>query len=225
MDELEAALAELRAHANPARLEGFKRVAIPTEHALGVSIPEIRAVSRKHRRPHDLALALWATGIHEARILAAMVDDPKQVTPEQMERWVADFDSWDVCDGVCDLFMATPWSWEKARAWCERDEEFVRRAGFVLIARMAVHYKAEPDASFLDSLELVRRHAGDDRNFVKKAVNWALRQVGKRNRALNEAAIACAEQIRADGTRSGRWIAIDALRELRSDAVEVRLQR
>lgn len=225
MDELESALAELRAHASPARLEGLKRVAIPTEHALGVSIPEIRSVSRNYRRRHDLALRLWDTGIHEARMLAAMVDDQEQVSPEQMERWVADFDAWDVCDGVCDLFIATPWSWEKSRAWCERDEEFVRRAGFVLIARMAVRSKSEPDAPFLASLDLIRRHADDDRNFVKKAVNWALRQVGKRNRALNEAAIACAEQIRADGTRSGRWIANDALRELRGDAVQSRLHQ
>lgn len=225
MDELQAVLAELRARADPARLEGFRRVGIPTEHALGVSIPEIRAVSRKHRRRHDLALALWDTGIHEARILAAMVEHPTQVTPEQMERWVADFDAWDVCDGVCDLFMATPWSWEKARAWCERDEEFVRRAGFVLIARMAVHRKAEPAAAFLEALDLIRRHAGDERNFVKKAVNWALRQIGKRNRPLNEAAIACAVQIRADGTRSGRWIANDALRELRGEAVQSRLAK
>ena len=223
METLHGVLAELRARAVPARLEGFRRVAIPTERALGVSIPDLRAISRKHRRDHDLALLLWDSGVHEARILAGMVDDPKLVTPDQMERWVAKFDAWDVCDGVCDLFRETPWAWEKAWAWCERDEEFVRRAGFVLIARMAVHCKSEPDATFVAALDVIRRHAGDERNFVKKAVNWALRQVGKRSVALNAAAIAAAEQIRADGSKSGRWIANDALRELRSDAVQSRL--
>ena len=190
-----------------------------------MSIPTLRRIARRHRGDHDLALALWDTDIHEARILAALVDAPRQVTEEQAERWVADFDSWDLCDGVCDLFRETPFAWEKAFAWCARDEEFVRRAGFVLIATTAVHGKGEPDERFLAALELVRKVANDDRNTVKKGVNWALRQIGKRNQRLNEAAIAMGEQIRVDGTRSGRWIASDALRELRSEAVQVMLAR
>ena len=225
MDRLEGIIEELRACAQPQRLEGMARYGIRTDRALGVSIPEIREIARKHRRNHALAEALWATGIHEARILAGMVDDPRQVTPEQAERWVADFDSWDLCDGVCDLFRETPFAWEQAFAWCEREEEFVRRAGFVLIARLALHGRGEPDERFLAALELVRRHAGDDRNFVKKAVNWALRQIGKRNATLNQAAIDMGETIRADGTRSGRWIAANALRELRSEAVQGMLSR
>lgn len=223
MAPLETVLAELREAADPARLPGMARVGIRTEAALGVSIPSLQKIARHHRRDHDLALGLWQCGIHEARILAAMVDDPQLVSEAQAEQWVADFDSWDLCDGVCDLFRETPFAWHKAYEWCGRDEEFVRRAGFVVIARMAVRAKGEPDARFLGCLGLIHTHAGDDRNAVKKAVNWALRQIGKRNLVLNGAAIEMAETIRREGTRSGRWIAADALRELRSDAVQARL--
>lgn len=221
--DLDETLAALRALGRPERLSENARVAAGDGTSLGVSVPDLRRLSRRARSDHALALALWNTGIHEARILAAMVDDPRQVTQAQMERWVAGFDSWDVCDGVCGLFEATPWAWAKAVEWAARDEEFVRRAGFVLMAYFAVHDRAASDDRFLAFLPLVRAHADDERNFVKKAVNWALRQIGKRNRALNAAAIATAEAIRADGTRPGRWIAADALRELRSEAVQGRL--
>jgi 3-methyladenine DNA glycosylase AlkD len=153
-----------------------------------------------------------------------MVDDPALVTQAQMERWAADFDSWDLCDGVCVLFEQTPFAWEKALAWAGRPEEFVCRAGFTLMAYFAVHDSRAADERFLALLPVMRERAGDGRNFVKKAVNWALRNTGKRNLALNVAAITCAEAIRADGTRSGRWIAADALRELRGEAVQARLK-
>ena len=212
----EAVIAELRAMADPGRREGQARVGIQVDRALGVSIPDLRRLARRLGRDHALALALWDSGVHEARILAGMVDDPSLVTPGQMERWVLDFDSWDVCDQVTELFERTSYAWSLAFQWAGRDEEFVRRAAFALIARMAVHRKLTPDDEFVAFFPLIRAAAGDDRNYVKKAVNWALRQLGKRSPFLREAAITCAERIQADGTRSGRWIAADALRELRA---------
>lgn len=212
----------LRARARPARLAGLRRVAAGNATALGVSVPDIRALAKLAGRDHQLALALWNTGVHEARQLAAMVDDPALVSEAQMEEWAADFDSWDLCDCVCTLFERTPFAWPKAYEWAERDEEFVKRAGFVLVAYAAVHDKALEDERFLDYLPIIRRHAGDSRNFVKKAVNWALRQIGKRNERLRVAAIECAREIREDGTSSGRWIASDALRELEGRAPAAR---
>ncbi len=211
VDEL---LDELRARANPARLKEHQRVAAGNVTALGVSVPDIRALAKLAGRDHALAQQLWDTGIPEARQLAAMVDDPALVTEAQMEEWVAAFDSWDLCDGVCTLFERTPFAWSKAYAWAERDEEFVKRAAFVLVAYAAVHDKKADNQLFLDYLPVMRKHANDPRNFVRKAVNWALRQVGKRNDHLRAAAIACAHEIRTQGTPSARWIASDALREL-----------
>lgn len=213
---VDEALALLREAGNPARRDEHSRVKAGNATALGVSVPAIRRIAKLAGKDHQLAADLWATGIHEARQLAAMVDDPALVSGAQVEAWAADFDSWDLCDGVCVLFERTQLAWEKAYAWAEREEEFVKRAGFVIVAYAAVHDKTLPDAAFLAFLPVIRRHANDDRNFVKKAVNWALRQIGKRNPALHRAAIACAESILADGTRSGRWIATDALREFRN---------
>ncbi len=154
-----------------------------------------------------------------------MVDEPARVTKRQMQRWTNDLDSWDVCDACCfDLFRLTPYAHVKAEQWTASRKEYVKRAGFALIAALAVHDRAAGDAVFVRYLEMIRREAGDERNFVKKAVNWALRQIGKRDRRLNSAAIAMAERIRGDGTRAGRWTASDALRELRSDAVQRRLR-
>ena len=221
---LEEALASLQALAQPERLRENARVAVPAD-GLGITVPALRALAKTLRPDHALALELWATGIHEARQLAAMVDDPALVAEGQLEQWARDFDSWDICDGVCVLFERTPFAWAKAVAWAGRAEEFVRRAAFTLMAYFAVHDKAAADERFLALLPIIRAAAGDDRNFVKKAVNWALRSIGKRNLALNAAAIAMAEQLRADGSRSGRWIAADALRELRSEAVQGRLLR
>ena len=219
-------LGELRAVADPARTPGMARVGINIERALGVSIPHCRRIARGHRRDHGLALDLWTTGIHEARILASMVDDPTQVTPGQMESWVGDFDSWDLCDQTCsNLFGSTPYAYTKAKAWVRRKEEFVKRAGFTLIAERAVHDRERDDAFWLTWLPVIRSGATDDRNYVRKAVNWALREIGKRDLALNAAAIAEAERLLEIDAKSARWIARDALRELRSDAVQTRLRR
>jgi 3-methyladenine DNA glycosylase AlkD len=187
---------------------------ISANNTLGVSIPNIRSLARG-RRDHQLALDLWATGIHEARILAAFVDIAAMVTPEQMDAWAADFDSWDVCDQVCiALFDKTPYAVEKTKDWTGRPEEFIKRAGFALMAAMAWQDKQASDEVFLQFLPIIIRESSDGRNFVKKAINWALRQIGKRNESLRQAAINTAQEIQVLGTLSGRWIAADALREL-----------
>ena len=220
----EGVMAELRARANPENVAGMARYGIATEAALGVSIYDLRPMAKGIRDDHELALTLWQTGVHEARLLAGFIDDPRQVGEEQMEVWAAQFDSWDICDQVCSsLFDRTALAWEKAVEWTARDEEFMKRAGFVLMAALAVHDKSAPDERYVALLPLIAREAGDERNFVKKAVNWALRQIGKRNSALNLAAVAAAREIEAQGSRSARWIARDALRELTSDKVRTRL--
>ena len=209
-------IAHLRSLRNPVNIAGQRRFGITpkTEH-LGISIAALRPLARSYRKNHSLALALWASGIHEARILAALVEDPAKVTRAQATRWVRDFDSWDLCDQVCgEVFPYTPFAIERALQWTTRREEFVKRAGFVLMARMAVRRKDLPDAVFAEFLPIVRRDATDDRNFVKKAVNWALRQIGKRSPHLHRAAIAEAKAIAKIDSRAARWIAKDALREL-----------
>ena len=222
--ELDEVLAELRRAADPTRLTGMARYGIATDSALGVTVTELRAIARRIGRDHALASALWDTGIHEARILATIVDEPERVTDAQAESWVADVRSWDLCDGLCgNLLDRTPFALDKAVEWSARDEEFVRRAGFVLIATSAVHRKDLPDERFDVLLPTIRAGATDDRNAVKKAVSWALRQIGKRSPGLHARAVATAEEIRAIGSRPARWIASDVLRELRSDAVLGRL--
>ncbi len=223
--DAEEIVSELRALANPANVEGMARYGISPVNTLGVSIPALRALAKRAGRDHALAQQLWDTGIHEARILAAMVDEPAKVTKRQMDRWAADFDSWDIVDGCCGtLFDRTPHAYDKALQWSHSRREYVKRAGFVLMTQLAVHDKKAPDESMRQFLPVILRESGDERNFVKKAVNWALRQIGKRNRRLNAAAVATAHEIIALNTRSGRWIARDALRELQSDAVQRRLK-
>jgi 3-methyladenine DNA glycosylase AlkD len=220
-----AVVGELEGVADPSRLPGMARVGIRVDHALGVSIPDCRRIARGHRNDHALALDLWAAGLHEGRILASMIDDPTQVTPAQMEAWAADFDSWDVCDQVCsNLFGPSVHAYPAARAWVRRDEEFVKRAGFTLIAERAVHDRDRDDGFWVGWFPVIRAGAGDERRYVKKAVNWALRQIGKRNEALNAFAIAEAEALLELDSPGARWIARDALRELRSDAVRARLR-
>ena len=210
-------LTQLKSLANPANVVGMARYGINSRNTLGVSIPQLRQIAKQVGMDHALALALWQSGIHDARILAAYIDDPARVTLAQMERWVKDFDSWDVCDQVCSsLFDKTPYAHRVAVAWARREPEFVRRAGFVMMAALAVHDKAASDAAFLKFLRIIQRHSTDERNFVKKAVNWALRQIGKRNRALNRAAIATAKEIQKIESKTARWIAADALRELQA---------
>lgn len=220
-----AVVEELRAAADPSRRPGMARVGIEIQRALGVSIPDCRRIARRHRDDHGLALGLWATGIHEARIVASMVDDPAQLSVVQMESWVSDVDSWDVCDQLCgNLFGPTPFAFARARAWTRREEELVKRAGFVIVAGRASRDRAHADAFWLRWFPAIRGGATDDRNYVKKAVSWALRGIGKRNAELNLAASAEAERLLTLEARSARWIGRDALRELRSDAVQRRLQ-
>jgi 3-methyladenine DNA glycosylase AlkD len=206
-------------------VEGMARFGICGVRTFGVSTPDLRRLAREMGKNHRLAIALWKTGIHEARHLAAMIAEKNKVTPAQMERWARDFQTWDIVDGCCcHLFVHTPHAWRKATEWGRRDEEFVRRAGFALMAYLAVHDKAASDERFLSLLPLIERQAHDERNFVRKAVNWALRQIGKRNRRLHRAAIACARRIAKQETRAARWVAADALRELQSAAVQRRLR-
>ncbi len=210
-------LAHLRSLRNERNIEGMRRFGIaPTGEQLGISAPVLRALAREHRRDHTLALELWASGVHEGRGLATLIDDPKAVTRGQMEQWVRDCDNWAVTDALAFLFDRTEFAEEKAHAWSGRRAEFVKRAGFSLMAGMAVHRKELPDEVFLGFLPVIEREATDERNFVKKAVNWALRQIGKRNARLHVAAMACAEKLRQLDSRSARWIAADALRELRT---------
>jgi 3-methyladenine DNA glycosylase AlkD len=207
---------EMRALANPANREGMSRFGIDASSALGLTVPQIRAIARRAGRSQPLAEELWATGIHEARVLASMVGDPQTITRSTMDRWTRDFNSWDVCDSCCcNLFDRTPYAWAKIGKWAGNKREYVRRAAFATLAGIAVHDKTAIDQLFLDSLDLIENYAFDDRNFVRKAVNWALRNIGKRNANLLPAAIACAERIRAQGSRPARWIAADALREFR----------
>lgn len=223
---LDEVLDSLKSQANPVNVAGMARFGINPNRTLGISIPVLRKLAKQIGKDHSIAQELWATGIHEARILAGFVDEPKQVTVRQMETWAADFDSWDVCDQVCaGLFDATPYAWTKAVEWTARSEEFVKRAGFVLMAALAVHDKKATDAAFEAFLPSIVREANDDRNFVRKAVNWALRGIGKRNAALNKVAIQTARDIQALDTKAARWIAADALRELTSEAVQVKLVR
>lgn len=216
----------LRSKGRPEALSGMARYGIKTEQAYGVSIPDLRNIARQTGRDHALAGLLWASGVHDARILAGMIDEPVAVSESQLEEWVVELDSWDLCDQCCmNLIDKTPFAWSKAEEWSRRDGEFVKRAGFVLMARLAVSDKGAADARFYPFLELIGEGAADERNYVKKAVNWALRQIGKRNRALNVRAIEKALEIRKQDSRSARWVAGDALRELTSEAVQVRLSR
>jgi 3-methyladenine DNA glycosylase AlkD len=209
-------IAELRSQENDHNRAGMARFGINTERALGISVTQLRQMAKKIGKSHELALELWDSGIHEARILASIVDRPDAVTEEQMETWAAGFNSWDIVDQVCgNLFDKTAHAWDKAAEWTERPEEFVKRAGFSMIAYMAVHLKKTEDREFERFFPIIERAASDDRNFVKKAVNWALRQIGKRSDYLRPQAIACAERIAQQDTKSARWIARDALRELR----------
>jgi 3-methyladenine DNA glycosylase AlkD len=210
-------VAELRGLADPSRRPGMARVGINVDRALGVSIPDLRRIARRFGPDHGLALDLWRSTIHEARILASMVDDPALVTRAQMEEWALDFDSWDLCDQVTrNLFDLTPFAATVSRAWTNRPEEFVKRAGFAMIAARAVHDRTAPDRTFAAWFPAIRLGAADDRNYVKKAVSWALRQIGKRNLELNTAAIAEAEALSMSDVPSARWVGRDTLRELRS---------
>jgi len=217
-------LAQLQAVARPDQVAGMARYGISAERRLGVAVPEMRRIAKSVGKDHELALELWRTGIPDAMIVAGMVGDPAKLTDAEMEDWVADFGSWDVCDQVCmNLFDKSPLAWQKVVQWSERDEEFVKRAAFALIACLAWHDKRADDAAFVALLPVIQRGATDGRNYVKKAVSWALRHIGKRNRSLNASAIATAQELRASDAKAARWVAADALRELEGEAVQKRL--
>lgn len=232
MRSAEDILAELRSLANPENVAGMARYGISSEGTLGVTMATLREIAARLRADrrrdpqaaHELAAGLWASGVHEARILAALVDVPQLVTPEQMDAWTADFDSWDVCDGVCaNLWDRTAFAWDKAVEWAGRDETYVKRAGFAVMVGLTVHDKRAPRERFAAFLPVIEREAADERNFVKKGVNWALRQIGKRDRDLNAEAVAVCTRLRESGSKAARWVASDALRELTSERVRARL--
>ena len=222
--QVASALTWLKKHSTKATLHGMARYAIPSDHAYGVAMKDIKALGKKLGRNHELALALWSTGVYEARMLASFVGDPQKLTSAQMDRWCRDFDNWAFCDAMSfNLFDRTPHAWAKVRAWSNRRKEFEKRTAFALLWSLTVHDKAARDEQFLHGLELIEREAGDERNFVKKAVNMALRAIGKRNRALNEAAVAAARRLVKSRDATARWVGSDALRELTGPGVMKRL--
>jgi 3-methyladenine DNA glycosylase AlkD len=213
--QVRAALASLKRLASKAARDGLPRYAIPSDNALGVAMRDIKAVAKEVGRNHALAPALWETGVYEARILVSFTADPAQVTPAQMDRWCRDFDNWAICDTACfHLFDRTPHAWAKVERWSGRRPEFEKRAAFALLWSLTVHDKRAGDEQFLNGLALIEREAGDGRNFVKKAVNMALRATGKRNRALNRAAVDVASRLAQSDDPTARWIGKHALREI-----------
>ncbi len=221
----EEVITRLKAQANPENVAGMARYGISATNTLGISIYTLRKIARELGKDHEMALKLWGSGIHEARILASFIDEPKKVTEEQLERWVRDFDSWDVVDQVSELISKTPYVLKKIGEWAQKDEEFVKRAAFSLIAEIAWHDKSMVDEEFEPLFAVIKSAANDERNYVKKAVNWALRNIGKRNQALNRRAIEVAREMQKMDSRAARWIASDALRELNSGAIQKRLAR
>lgn len=224
---IDEVMARLRALGSAENVAGMARFGIRPEHeTLGISMWTMRQIAKEIKRDHALALRLWESGVHEARMLAGMIADPDQMSPEEMDRWAQSLDSWDIVDQTCgNLFAQTPYAEQKVFEWAARDEEFVRRAGFVLIAERAAHDKTAPDSAFEAYFPVIKAGATDERNFVKKAVNWALRNIGKRDRALNAAAISAAREIQSMPSKAARWIASDALRELTGEKVQARLAR
>lgn len=225
MQTVDEILSKLRSNASLSNVEGMKRYGINTSNCFGMKVTEIRMIAKDIGKNHELALQLWKTKIHEARHLATMIADPKLVTEEMMENWVIDFDSWDIVDGCCSsLFRKTPFANKKAKEWCDRKEEFVRRAGFSMIAMLAVHDKKEPDKVFEQFFPYIYKYSDDGRNFVIKAVNWALRQIGKRNEILCKKAIRLANKIKSRQDKSSRWVASGVLRELEKYQAEGKIK-
>ncbi|MBP2045875.1 DNA alkylation repair protein [Methanobacterium aggregans] len=215
---------ELESLSKPEEREGMARFGISPKRTYAVRMPEIRRIARKVGKDHELAARLWDADYRETKIMASIVDDPKLVTEGQMESWAAEFDYWEICDQCCiNLFRKTPYAYKKAFQWSLRDEEFVKRAGFALIAVLAVHDKKAPDDKMEDFFPPIIRESKDNRKYVKKAVNWALRQIGKRNKNLNKRAIEVAEEIKSTDSKSAKWIAADALRELRDEKLQKKL--
>ncbi len=219
-------IGELEALAEPKYRDRMTSFGIDAGAALGVPVPALRALARRIGRDHGLAQALWSSGVHEARILATMVADPPRTTSRLLEDWVKALNSWDLCDHFCgNLVALTPFAWQKAEAWSGRRAEFVKRAGFAVMATLAVHDAHAPDNQFIALLAIIERRADEDRNFAKKAINWALRQIGKRNPALHGRAVATADRLAARTAKPARWIGSDALRELRDAEVLARIHK
>lgn len=209
-----------------ANRDGMARYGIVAKKAFGVSMGTMKTLAKKLGRDHDLALALWETGWYEARILTSFVDEPKRVTASQMDRWARDFDNWAICDSLCfHLFDKTPHAWSRIEQWSTRKDEFVKRASFALLAAVALHDKKASDQPFIESLELIRKAASDERNFVKKGVSWALRSVGHRSPATHAAAIETGQRLAASANPTERWIGKDALRDLTRPLVVNRIKR
>ncbi len=226
MEKVEYILHSLKSHGNPVNLAGMQRFGIRFDEAFGCSVPFMRNLAKQYRNDHELALALWNTCIHEARIVAFLIDDPGKVTEKQMESWLKDVKSWDICDGLCNnLFRKTGYAHEKALEWSYRKEEFQKRAGFVMMAVMAVHDKFLKQKDFEIFLKRIKEESYDGRNFVKKAVNWALRQIGKRDYILFELAKETALDIRKQDSKAAKWIASDALREFSSETTAKVLEK
>lgn len=220
----EQVIAKLRALENPQTLAGKARFGIDVSKALGLSMPEIRGIAKEITKDHALAEAMWQADIHETRLIASMIDIPAEVDEAQMERWVTGFNSWDICDQTCgELFDRTPFAVKKIHEWATREEEFVKRAAFALIAWLAVHDKKRPDADFLQFLPIIESASCDQRNFVRKAVNWALRQIGKRSVKLHGPAMALAERLSHFDNKTARWIGNNAVKELTGDKILGRL--
>ena len=225
-DSVDFVRAWLNKHSSARTREGMARYGIPSENASGVTVADIRSLAKRLGRDHDLALALWETGSYEARMVTPFIDEPDRVTPAQMDRWCRDFDSWAICDALCfHLFDKTPHAWKKIAKWSDARAEFVKRAAFALLASVALHDKRAPDKPFLDSLRLIERAATDDRNFVKKAVSWALRGIGKRNRNLHAVAGKLAARLAKSPDPTARWIGRDTLRDLATEATRRRMKK
>ena len=224
--QFEEIITELESLSNPEDVEGRARFGINHTKTYGVRMPELRRIAKAAGKDHDLAEKLWNAGYGETKILAGLIEDPKMFTEDQMEKWVSEFDSWDVCDQCCiNLFRKTPFAYKKVFEWSTREEEFVKRAAFAMIAVLAVHDKKADDNKFEEFFPLIINESVDNRNFVKKAVNWALRQIGKRNLNLNKRAVEIAEEISTIDSKSAKWIATDAIRELKSEKVRERLKK
>jgi len=222
--KLDEIIKELEELSNPEDIDGMARFGITPQRTYAVRIPELRKIAKKAGKDHELAKNLWEMDYRETKILACMIEDPKLVTSEQMDNWVVEFDFWEICDQCCmNLFRKTSLSYQKIFEWSAREEEFVKRAAFTLIAVLAVHDKKAPDAKFEQFFPLIIKESTDNRNYVKKAVNWALRHIGKKNLHLNQKAIDIAQEIHEIDSKSARWIASDALRELKSKKVQKKL--
>lgn len=224
MELVDEIIAALKKASVPANLAGMKRFGIDVTHALGIPIPVLRTIAKKYKKNHSLALSLWETGVHEARILASMIDDPEEVTTSQINAWLKDFNSWDICDQVCgNLFDKTRFAIAKAKEFSRSRQEFIKRAAFSLMAEYTAHNKIAGNEIFLSFLPIIEREAWDDRNFVKKAVNWALRVIGKRNKELHTEALKTAYRVLQQDSRSAKWIAKNAIQELEGEAVKRKL--